>query len=228
MKIATIGDIHGETFWKKINPDEFDKIIFIGDYVDSFYHTVSSMANNLADIVAFAKGYPKKVELLIGNHDIQYFKGIDLSLTQCSGFNASGLYTYTALFEANRSLFKIAYRHDKYLWTHAGVHRGWYSEFLRVAPKSFHRVHEKFPQEIDEQLNGALLVGEKSILDCGQDRGGRYPVGGPLWAGKTSIHRKGLKKYYQIIGHTHVDQIKVYKDCAFVDNMKQEFFILDI
>jgi predicted phosphodiesterase len=38
MKIASIGDIHGRNYWKifKSVKDQYDKIIFIGDYVDSF------------------------------------------------------------------------------------------------------------------------------------------------------------------------------------------------
>ena len=38
MKTIVIGDIHGRTIWKQIvieNPD-FDKLVFIGDYFDSF------------------------------------------------------------------------------------------------------------------------------------------------------------------------------------------------
>ena len=32
-------DLHGKDIWKKINPDNFDKIIFLGDYMDASYKT---------------------------------------------------------------------------------------------------------------------------------------------------------------------------------------------
>ena len=42
MKIVVVGDIHGHNSWKKILETEeaWNKVIFLGDYVDSF--TVSS------------------------------------------------------------------------------------------------------------------------------------------------------------------------------------------
>jgi predicted phosphodiesterase len=34
MKWITIGDIHGRDNWKSIDITQYDKVIFMGDYVD--------------------------------------------------------------------------------------------------------------------------------------------------------------------------------------------------
>ena len=55
-----------------INIKNYDKVVFLGDYVDSF--TISNIASyeNLKDIIRLKKRDPNKVVLLLGNHDIQY------------------------------------------------------------------------------------------------------------------------------------------------------------
>lgn len=35
MKTLTIGDLHGLPHWKRIDSEQYDVIIFLGDYVDS-------------------------------------------------------------------------------------------------------------------------------------------------------------------------------------------------
>ena len=38
MKYCIIPDVHGRTFWKKAqeNIDKYDKVIFLGDYLDPY------------------------------------------------------------------------------------------------------------------------------------------------------------------------------------------------
>ena len=55
MKTVTIGDIHGKPDWKKVNPADYDIIIFLGDYVDSNTIEDEEMLDNLAEIVALKK-----------------------------------------------------------------------------------------------------------------------------------------------------------------------------
>ena len=72
MKTVTIGDIHGRCDWKKVNPADYDIIIFLGDYVDSYTIEDQAMLDNLAEIVALKKRFPQKVKLLLGNHENSY------------------------------------------------------------------------------------------------------------------------------------------------------------
>ena len=92
MEILAIGDIHGRDFLSSIEPDNNDKIIFLGDYCDSHCHgQISDFAilENLRQIIEFRKACPHKVVLLLGNHDVHYMyhKEVD----ECSGFRNSML-----------------------------------------------------------------------------------------------------------------------------------------
>ena len=72
MKIKVIGDIHGKDTWKKYNNfNDCDIIVFLGDYVDSFYESNETIYNNLEEIIQFKKDNKNKVILLLGNHDNQ-------------------------------------------------------------------------------------------------------------------------------------------------------------
>ena len=107
FNILTIGDVHGRSTWKEIifggeteyfwwkqsieeGYDEektyefqkFDKIIFLGDYEDSFDKSNVEILENLKDIIQFAKAYSNLVVLLLGNHDIQYIVKDKI----CSGY----------------------------------------------------------------------------------------------------------------------------------------------
>ena len=52
MKVNVIPDIHGEVKWKKVIDESCDKIIFLGDYVDSFTVSNDQIITNLKDIIS--------------------------------------------------------------------------------------------------------------------------------------------------------------------------------
>ncbi len=116
-----IGDTHGLTVWKQIvedNPD-FDNIVFIGDYLDSFDVSGEDQLKNLLDIIEFKKSNMDKVHLLIGNHDIHYWPNVDDMKT--SGFQPSMKTIFTETFLQNKNLFQMCVLIGKNLCTHAGV-----------------------------------------------------------------------------------------------------------
>ena len=68
MKTIVIGDIHGRTIWKQIvRHNTFDKVVFEGDYFDSFDISVKDQLKNFNEIIKFKERFPDKVVLLIGN-----------------------------------------------------------------------------------------------------------------------------------------------------------------
>ena len=58
MKILAVGDLHGSDHWKTIDPKKHDKIIFMGDYIDSFVFTDTEIVHNLKEVIQEMLDYP--------------------------------------------------------------------------------------------------------------------------------------------------------------------------
>lgn len=190
MKILINPDIHGRVFWKYSieHKDEFDKIIFLGDYLDAYSpDLLLKEEDNFKEIIQFKKNNPDKVILLLGNHDCSY---INDKIYTASRYNPVKHDSYQKLFLDNIDLFQLIYIYDKYLFSHAGVYQKWMD------------------------LNKLTL---KDLLDCDLDklskslnwidyfRGGFYDVGSCIWADiRDSGTEKLLKGYYHIFGHTQL------------------------
>jgi len=204
----TIGDLHGSTAWREVakKVDEYDKIVFLGDYTDSFTHLNIEIKDNLSDIIDFKKKYPEKIELLWGNHDICYVYD-DAPL--CSGHRRDMKAQLKAdLIDDNKDLFKIAYQYENYLWTHAGVSNKWA------------KTNEKHLQDNADRCNNLADIlnnlsqtteGRAVLFTIGRIRGG-WEEGGPLWADKSEtdkdfLKREALKEFHQIVGHSKVRDI---------------------
>lgn len=131
MKILVLPDIHGRDFWKEpcAHPENYDKIIFLGDYMDPYgFENISVEAAlfNFQDILMFANANKDKVELLLGNHDMPYFSDTyyKFAWKHCrhSKFHHNDI---KQRFDEYKELFKIATTYDNILFTHAGVTPGW-------------------------------------------------------------------------------------------------------
>jgi len=239
--ILTIGDIHGRNAWKEIifgGETEFffwkqaveegyleheekykfqidwDKIIFVGDYVDSYDISDRTILENLEDIVLFAKTYPDLVVLLLGNHDIQYI----VPNEWCTGYRSQMSFDLGKLFGDNKTLFRIAYLDEleteykgtpytlKTLWTHAGVSRGWYNELISDLKREAFRHKEIFEGfedwKIDELINMAWECRISNIYNVDHSSGGGSLYAGPLWIRPHILNDMPLSGYDQVVGHT--------------------------
>ena len=92
MKILIIPDVHGRDFW--IEPckhiDEFDKVIFLGDYHDPYPFQVSQKTSRhrLRDkLIPFIEAHKDKVVCLLGNHDRSYL--VEVSADRFDGRHAT-------------------------------------------------------------------------------------------------------------------------------------------
>jgi hypothetical protein len=193
-----IGDIHGSKLWKVFIQDtSVDHWIFLGDYVDSFNVDNMTIKSNLIDIIRFKKDDVDNVTLLLGNHDIQYIFNPNYI---CSGFRPEISFDLQQIFEEDRKLFQASYQVDNYLFTHAGVHKGFYK--FEVEPHI-----EEDDINLADTLNRMYEMNMKQLFNIGYLRGGPHSVGGIFWADKVRTSEKPLKGYHQVIGHTRIDKI---------------------
>ena len=89
MKTLVLGDTHGTSFWKLItNIEKPDRVIFIGDYFDSFDIKLDEQLQNFLDIMEYKKSSGVDVICLIGNHDHHYFP--EIGDTGTSGYQYVG------------------------------------------------------------------------------------------------------------------------------------------
>jgi predicted MPP superfamily phosphohydrolase len=199
MKICSTGDIHGRDYWKYEDYSKFDKVIFVGDYVDSFDIDGKQQYINLFNIINFKKDNMNGVVLLWGNHDIHYYK---LGKHKCIGFNEKYAKDFNELFVENQDLFQLSYQIDNYVWTHAGIHRGWWDMFI----KDKNKIQEG--ENVADTLNRLFKENYEPIFHCGIWRSGRHHVGGPLWLDKNEA-TKPIVDYHQIVGHNILKDRKI-------------------
>ena len=209
MRVITIGDIHGSTLWKDVKVDEYDKVIFMGDYTDHWTYTDQHILKNLSEIIVLKEINPDKVVLLLGNHDLQYMFGGRLH--SCSGFRPQMQPTLYELFTEKKDLFQAAYYYKaekgtEWLWTHAGVSAPWYAtRFMHVIEKMGIE-----NENLGDQLNLAFESYMKELFDVGYERYGNHPNGGPFWADRSETQHDPLPNINQIIGHTKLKAIQCF------------------
>ena len=245
-KILSLGDIHGRSIWKQLAYGsiydyetwrtavdngapgisdlwndmpfmQYDLIIFIGDYVDSFNVSNTEMLHNLKDIIHFKKALGDKVVLLIGNHDVQYM----LPNLICSGYRGEMRIDLGMLFNDNLSLFKMAHEEigedgSKWIWTHAGVTEGWYNEVLLHRLKNpNHRFakaiveHDLDNQSIASNLNFAWEMKSDLLFTVDAYSGGISKWAGPIWVRPAMLNYHRIDGLNQVVGHTPQRFIKV-------------------
>jgi len=200
MKVLICGDIHGRTNWQEWIKESYDKIIFLGDYVDHWTYTNVEILDNLKNIIQFKKDNLDKVILLLGNHDLQYLYRYDSH--GCSGFRVKAYFDLHDIFNQNKELFQAAYQIDNYLFTHAGLSNLWFTNEYPFSPSL---------DQIAESLNDSFKHNVKSLFDVGWYRGGTpNEVGGIFWADRRETQSDMIKDLHQVVGHTRINDITTY------------------
>lgn len=190
-KFLVMPDIHGRTFWKyaKDNIDNFDKVIFLGDYLDPYSEegiSFDEALNNFLEIIKFKKENMDKVVLLKGNHDMHY---IDLNFMDCSRLNYARREEVHNIFEENKDLFSLIYKYDDIIFSHAGIYEQWMKKYNLTL----------------EKLLSPNFYDKDALEVCGFLRGGTSMEGSCIWADIREIrYSKLIKGYYQIVGHTQL------------------------
>lgn len=206
LKVLAVGDLHGKSSWQAIDIEQYDQIVFLGDYVDSLHHSDQEILENFKGVINLKKSKPKKIILLLGNHDIQY---LHYPKYRCSGFRDIMQLPLTELYTKNHHLFHVSYQISNYLFSHAGVSQPWYDKFTSFFENT--PVKEKFFDFdcLSETLNAVEQTRYREILHLiGVKRGGIDEFGGLTWADKEELWNHPLEGYHQVVGHTPVPYIE--------------------
>lgn len=198
----SIGDTHGREVVSKIYPiiDNFDYVVFVGDYFDSFDLSDVNIIMSFKEILKLKKEYPKKVILLLGNHDIQYwFYTKNYVKFQCSGFRPSMAGNIQSLLKEDKKIFQVAFQLNNYLWSHAGISNASYN---------IHWKKYNIPKEhLAEELNKYFILEFPELFHIAKDRGGIHPVGGIFWIDRKNTYDDPLNGFHQIVGHSQTKEI---------------------
>lgn len=207
MKILIIPDVHGREFW--IEPcnhiDEFDKVIFLGDYHDPYPYQVSkseSIQMLKEKLVPFMSEHADKVISLLGNHDSSYlYNTVKVRYDVHNENEAKGIFKNLNL--------KVAYKVDDYIFSHSGILPRWL---------------DKNKLTLDDVLNDEVYINQLNQIS--PKRGGYDDIGSCIWGDCFEyLCNDHIEGYYQIFGHTQMDNPIIKEDFACLDCRKA--FVLD-
>lgn len=220
MKLVAIGDTHGKADWKMLTDTRFDKLVFIGDYFDSFHLDATAQINNFLDIVAYKRAHPSKVVLLFGNHDFHYLPIARLRGETYSGFQDQYASRIGELIRENLTLLQMCYKEENYLFSHAGVTHTWLNNAGYI------------DGEVDSFVNALFKTQPEKFLFNGWNPYGDNITQSPIWVRPASL-KKNAYKYEtikQVVGHTRVERVEIVKDrYFFIDTMdaSREYLIVE-
>ena len=205
MKVLTAFDPHGQINY--IPTDEeierVDKVVFGGDYWDSFDLYESIQIRVFLKIVAIKRKYGDKIEVILGNHDIQYLYRERVSSLRCSGFSSDYFITINQLMVHNKDIFVYAWQHEDHLFTHAGVTQDLLDRYSEKRPQQYQMV-------LDGEISLADLINECKISDLyviGHKGTGMNRDSGIFWIRPKYLDAYQPEGYIQHVGHTHVEGI---------------------
>lgn len=207
MITVVIGDLHGRSNWKLAiyQEEPVDRVIFMGDYFDSFDIPGLEQIHNFKEIINYKKRNPQvEVVMLLGNHDMPYYPGF--TDTAISGYQHRMAPSIQQVVEENKEHLQMAYGFREYLFTHAGVSPLFMDREFGVDNWS--------KESIVVDLNELLRYRPSAFEFNGVDGSGDNTYQTPIWIRPKSLmsvnkkHNKGLKNdYIQIVGHTQMRRL---------------------
>lgn len=211
MKTVIIGDTHGTNVWKEIvKKENADRVIFIGDYFDSFDIGAAEQMHNFKEIIEYKETsftndgtddqHKTQVIMLIGNHDFHYYPGGE----SYSGYQHGAAPEIRRLLQENEHHMQMCYQMDNILCTHAGI--GY--DFL---------VHQNKYEEgtsIPDFINELWKYTPNRFRFYGIDQYGDSKTQTPIWIRPSSLMSGNRdtflkEKYIQVVGHTQVRKIDI-------------------
>lgn len=205
MKIVALGDTHGRVNWKEIVKKEVDadKFIFIGDYFDTHDDvTPEQQINNFIDIVEYKRANMDKVILLIGNHDFHYMGFVNETY---SGYQYRSAPVINEILKKalDDNLLQMCYKHDIYVFTHAGVTKTWASNNnidINDLENSINETFKTKPRAF------GFTIGD-NFSQTGNDI--TQP---PIWVRPQALLSDTIEDIIYIVGHTTVINLGLRED----------------
>jgi predicted MPP superfamily phosphohydrolase len=205
MRTIVLGDTHGRSVWKLIvNMEKPDRVIFIGDYFDSYDLTAVEQMHNFNEIIEYKESSKAEVVLLIGNHDHHYYP--EIGNTGTSGYQYGAAAAIGKVVDDNRQHLQMAYSFDNFLFTHAGVSPVFMDDTFGADGWD--------KDNIVELLNEKMKYQPKAFEFSGFESSGDNTTQTPIWIRPRSLmsankkHERGLKNdYIQIVGHTQMKEL---------------------
>lgn len=228
MRLAVIGDLHtklGVFHQAKELVKDYDKLIFLGDYVDDWLAKPEDSKQILKELIALKKKYPKKITLLLGNHELSEWLG---GRFKCSGYSEQTHRLVKPLLDKHEDLFQLAEAVDGYLFTHAGLTKSWARDISMLDSEVRALTNEEsWVNYLNKtfRIRNASEISEKvfsSLSFAGSTRGGSGSPS-PIWADKEDFERGDLCPLNQVVGHTPVCHVYAAKKIYFCDTFSESY-----
>jgi len=220
MRIIALGDTHGRNNWEKIiQKEKFDKVIFIGDYFDSYDISAEQQKQNFKNIIAYKKANINKVVLLFGNHDFHYLRTTD---EQYSGYQKLHKIDIQELlhFAIDQNLLQMCFSWENLLFSHAGVTKTW-------CDNNF--VQKQF---VEQSINDLFKFKPNCFkFTSGRNRSfyGDDVEQSPIWVRPNSLLKDRIEGFIQVVGHTTQNKLVITDDVILIDTLgtSGEYLIWD-
>lgn len=226
MKILCVGDIHAKPWVVhavSLIVDDYDEVIFLGDYVDD-WGAAPAMSRAALEAVTILARRHDNVVLLRGNHDFSEYYGYTKREFMCSGFNIGTHNECQLIYQNNWDKMHTVHiaragvdsPQDDYFISHAGITNGWWKQWGEYWDRL----------TFEEKSVNSLCDTEVFLTQVGSYRGGSSLNPSPIWADEHELKANPKAFTNQIVGHTPVKTVTCH-EFKNGDGTKNKIFFCD-
>jgi len=218
-RIVVIGDIHGDSVWKKLlSKDKLENkfsstlYVFVGDYFDSFVYIPPEQIRNFDDLLSEKSYNPENIILLLGNHDYHYLPYVNQRYSGYSPHTAI-LAGGTLKLCVDQNLLQVIFQYKNLIVSHAGITKTWLANSrLKI-----------------KDINSSFLDSFKKFeFQNTGDMYGNSIYQSPLWVRPESLRSDSIPDCIQIVGHSGVPEILIEDNIVFLDCLQKKKEVLEI
>lgn len=190
MKTLVLGDVHGRKCWEDIiERENFDKIVFLGDYVSSHEDIHGwQQIDNLIKILEYKEKNSDTVVLLRGNHDIQHLTG-DTYVSEYDREVGEWMYDNRKRFlDDTQWIYIDDGTYPDVIFSHAGISKKWMEDCN----------YESF-----DEINESTILQDFGFRPCKlSDYDGSSATQPPTWIRPWTLDSYAVPGKTWIVGHT--------------------------